>query len=369
MLVLHFFKTYWPDTFGGIERTIHAIIKGSAECGIQSEVLSLSAAPEKTSGEFDGHVAHKAKLDFEFASTGFSQEVFSRFRELSNRADIVHYHFPWPMMDIVHLVTRPKRPTIVTYHSDIVKQRALLRFYRPVMHRFLRSVDTIVATSPNYAATSPVLQYFSKKTSIIPLGLDERDYPRPTEAIKALWAERFRKPFFIFVGVLRYYKGVDILIEAARSTTLDIVIVGDGPMYASLKDQADTIGLTNVHFLGALPDADKVALVQLSLGLVFPSNVRSEAFGLSLVEASMMGKPMISCEIGTGTSFVNLDGETGIVVPPNDPLALSTAMQSLAGNGPMALAYGANARQRYLDNFTATHMAKAYSAIYRNALS
>ncbi len=88
------FKTYWPDTFGGIERTIHAIVKGSDEHGIASDVLSLSAKPQENTRSFDGHMAYKAKLDIEFASTGLSRDVFSRFRELSNRADIIHYHFP-----------------------------------------------------------------------------------------------------------------------------------------------------------------------------------------------------------------------------------------------------------------------------------
>ncbi|WP_141049103.1 glycosyltransferase, partial [Brucella melitensis] len=120
MRVLHFFKTYWPDTFGGIERTIHAIAKGVAEHGIASDVLSLSAKPEENTRNFDGHMAYKAKLDLEFASTGLSRDVFSRFRELSSQADVIHYHFPWPMSDIVQIGVRPDKPTIVTYHSDIV---------------------------------------------------------------------------------------------------------------------------------------------------------------------------------------------------------------------------------------------------------
>ena len=89
MRVLHFFKTYWPDTFGGIERTIHALAEGSSEHGIKSSVLSLSKVPKDR--EFGNHMAYKAKLDFEFASTGFSRDVFRRFRDLSAAADIVHH--------------------------------------------------------------------------------------------------------------------------------------------------------------------------------------------------------------------------------------------------------------------------------------
>lgn len=368
MRVLHFFKTYWPDTFGGVERTIHAIAKGTAEHGIQSDVLSLSRAPAQNTREFDGHMAHKAKLDFEFASTGFSRQVFGRFRELSEQADIVHYHFPWPVMDVVHLTSRLKKPTIVTYHSDVVKQRLLLPLYRPIMHRFLASVDSIVATSPNYVATSDVLQHYKAKTTVIPLGLDERDYPRAPEDVKARWRAQYPKPFFLFVGVLRYYKGVHILLEAARKTELDIVLIGEGPMEASLKAYAKEHSLENVHFLGALPERDKTALLELSTGLVFPSHLRSEAFGLSLVEAAMFGKPMISCEIGTGTSFVNTHGETGLVVAPVDAKALADAMMDLSSNAVVADKYGRTSRNRYIELFSAQRMVKSYQELYKGLL-
>lgn len=365
MRVLHLFKTYWPDTFGGVERTIHAIAKGTSAYGVKCEVLSLSKRPEQNCREFDGHTAHKSKLDFEFASTGFSRDIFGRFCELSEKADIVHYHFPWPVMDIVHLSSRLKKPTIVTYHSDIVKQRILLQLYRPLMHKFLSSVDRIVATSPNYVATSDVLQRYTEKTTIIPIGLDERDYPRSSEKMKEHWRQRFPKPFFLFVGVLRYYKGVHILLEAAKLARVDILLVGEGPMQVSLKAYANDHRLENVHFLGALPDSDKSALLELCTGFIFPSHLRSEAFGLSLVEAAMFGKPMITCEIGTGTSYVNRSQETGIIVPPNDASALAGAMYALcAEKGSTGLQYGKNARERYLTHFTAERMARAYSELY-----
>lgn len=363
MRVLHFFKTYWPDTFGGVERTIHAIAKGTAKYGIESEVLSLSEKPGENSLEFDGHMAHKAKLDFEFASTGFSREVFGRFRELSGKADIIHYHFPWPVMDIVHLVTHPGKPAVVTYHSDIVKQKALLQVYKPLMFRFLKSVDRIVATSPNYLMSSDVLRRFGSKTTVIPLGLDQADYPRADEATLARWRGRFPGRFFLFVGVLRYYKGIHILLEAAKRNGLNVVVVGSGPMEAELKEAAGQ-GVHNAHFVGALPDQDKIALLELCEALVFPSPLRSEAFGLSLVEAAMFGKPMISCEIGTGTSFVNLNNETGLVVPPNDVDALSDAMKRIWQDKEKTFAMGVAARDRYLAHFTAEEMCSAYHRLY-----
>ncbi|MBO9170447.1 glycosyltransferase [Rhizobium sp. L245/93] len=368
MRVLHFFKTYWPDTFGGVERTIAAICQGVESHGIRSDVLSLSADPEATSRQLGGHFAHKAKLDFEFASTGFSRSAFSRFRELSLDADLVHFHFPWPLMDVIHLTSWNRKPSVVTYHSDIVKQRTLLRVYEPVMSRFLRSVDSIVATSPNYLRSSGTLQKFRSKVEIIPLGLDEATYPSIDHVRRESWRSRLPDRFFLFIGVFRYYKGIHVLMDAAEKTGIPVVLIGGGETDDFCRD-AGRRGIQNMHFLGSLPDEDKMAILDLSVGLVFPSHLRSEAFGLSLVEASMYAKPMISCEIGTGTSYVNVDGCTGIVVPPENSDLLAAAMSHLFDNNDLAQRYGRNARQRYLANFTAAQMAASYADLYRRVVS
>lgn len=365
MRVLHFFKTYYPDTFGGVERTIHALAKGGQEKGVRSTVLSLSRHPTQNTVTFDGHSAQKAKLSFELASTGFSADAFSMFAEASQKADIIHYHFPWPFMDLVHLWQRPEKPCLVTYHSDIVKQKTLLRAYQPLMSRFLGSLDRIVATSNNYVATSSVLQSHRAKVQVIPIGLDEADYPRAPDHLKQEWRRRFQRPFFLFVGVLRYYKGVQFLLEAAKDLPADIVIIGAGPMSDDLKQRATELSLDNVHFLADRSDLDKAALLALCTAFVFPSHLRSEAYGLSLVEAAMFGKPMISCEIGTGTSFVNQDRQTGLVVPPGNPEALAFAMRTLLREETLRRKLGEAARQRYEHELRAETMVDRYVMLYR----
>lgn len=369
MRVLHFFKTYWPDTFGGVERTIHAIAKGTAPLGVQTDVLSLSREPDLNTVLFEGHWAHKAKLNLEVASTGFSLEAFGRFRALAADADIIHYHFPWPFMDLVHFASRLKKPSLVTYHSDIVKQKGLLTLYRPLMRAFLGSVDRIVPTSPNYLQSSLDLRDFKDKCTVIPIGLDRASSPPASEERKAAWRLKLPEKFFLFVGVLRYYKGLHILIDAAKRTGLPVAIVGAGPMEAELKQQAERLGAGNVFFLGALDDEDKSALLELSYATVFPSHLRSEAFGLSLVEASMFARPMITCEVGSGTSYVNLNGTTGIVTAPDDPGALADAMTRLAGDPAQAAAFGQAAFARYKALFTIDRMCAAYADLYGELLS
>jgi rhamnosyl/mannosyltransferase len=128
------------------------------------------------------------------------------------------------------------------------------------------------------------------------------------------------------------------------------------------------LGLKNVHFLGYLPEMDKVVLLKLCFGVLFPSHLRSEAFGVSLLEGAMYGKPLISSEIGTGTTFINIANETGLVVPPGDPGALRAAMRCLWENPDFALEMGRNARTRYLKRFTAATMAESYGSLYRRVL-
>ncbi|WP_217573724.1 glycosyltransferase [Mesorhizobium sp. GbtcB19] len=364
MKVLHFFKTYWPDSFGGVERTIHAIAESTAGHGVETQVLSLSSAPDENTGRIGGHMAVKARLDFELASTGFSREVFRKFDTLARQSDLVHYHFPWPVMDIAHLRSRHGKPAVVTYHSDIVKQRLLLPFYNPLMQRFLSDVDAIVATSPDYLRSSATLRKFKGKSQVIPIGIDEDAYPVPTAADSAWRQSIVSEPFVLFVGVLRYYKGLDILIEAADRVRCKIAIAGSGPIEQQLKRQAERLKRNNVIFLGEVSEQHKMALLHACSGFVFPSNQRSEAYGVSLAEAAMCGKPMISCEIGTGTSFVNKAGVTGLVVPPSDTVRLAEAVNRLLDSPEEAERWGRAARERFSDLFTAEKMGQAYAELY-----
>lgn len=368
MRILHFYKTAFPYSIGGVEQVIHQIASGTSKLGIDTDVLSLTRDPITYTTEVGGYLLHQAKLNFEIASTSFSASAFSRFLQLSRRADVIHYHFPWPFMDLVHFATLVKKPTLVTYHSDIIRQKYMLKLYRPLMRKFLASVDRIVATSPNYMASSDVLRELSDKVSIIPIGLNKFDYPKPTPNRLEYWRRVLPKKFFLFVGVLRYYNGLHILLEAVQELNYPVVIVGSGPKEQALKDQAARLGLHNIHFLGFLPDECKTVLLTLCYGVLFPSHLRSEAFGVSLIEGAIYGKPMISSEIGTGTSFINIQGLTGLTVPPSNPIALRQAMDYLWKHPEVAEKMGKNAEKRYWQYFTAEKMVKSYADLYHGLM-
>jgi rhamnosyl/mannosyltransferase len=205
---------------------------------------------------------YRADQHLEITSAGFSLSALGPYRALVRWADIVHYHFPWPFADVLDLLAREHKPRVVTYHSDIVRQQIWLQLYRPLMRHFLAQADRLIVTSPNYAASSKPLQAYRDKLEIIPLGLDRQTYPEPTAKEEAAVQKRFGHDYFLFIGVLRYYKGLDTLLDAVRNTRLQVVIVGEGPEGNRLRTVARERGMRNVQFAGIVTDAEKVALIR-----------------------------------------------------------------------------------------------------------
>ena len=364
MRVLHVYKSYYPDSFGGIEQVVFQLARGLRSLDVESRILTLtdnSSVPVLHRPEGD---VHRFPITFSVASNPVSLGALRGCREHMRWADVIHYQFPWPFGDLLHLLHGRGRPSVVSYQSDVVRQKALLLAYRPLMRRFLASVGAVAATSPNYVATSPVLAGLRRHVDIVPNGIDETALPAVDERVLRAWRERLGHRFFLFVGVLRYYKGVDVLLRAAADVDQTVVIAGAGPESDSLKALAARLDLRNVHFLGEVNERDKVALYTLAHAFVFPSNLRSEAFGMSLVEASLFGKPMITCEIGTGTSFINLDGVTGYTVAPDNVDALARAMRRLADEPERAARMGRAARARYEAVLRGSTMAESYVKIY-----
>lgn len=367
MKILHFYKAGYPDSYGGVERFIDQLAVSLIPMGVETKVLALSKNMKNECRVINGYSIHYAHTNFEIASVSFSFQSIFMMKKLANSCDIVHYHFPWPFMDLLHFLLRIKKPTLVTYHSDVVRQKKLFFLYKPLMNKFLGAVNVIIATSENYLHTSDVLWRLRSKVKIVPIGLNEAAYshfdatPKPT-------GFKFDEPFFLFVGALRYYKGLEILLEALKYKEYLTVIAGSGFMEKKLKSQAKSLGLTKIIFIGSISEYEKSELLKSCFSVVFPSHLRSEAFGISLLEGAMFGKPLISCEIGTGTSFININNDTGLVVPPSDPLALHNAMKFMIENQLKAKEMGLNARRRFRKIFTADRMAQSYYDLYSQLL-
>ena len=365
MKVLHVYKTCYPETKGGLEQAIRFLCKGCIEHGVEGTILTLGDSNKEYN--FEGSRIIVVKKNFEISSNGFSLNLFKKFRELSKKNDIIHYQYPWPTGDLLSLIA-PKKPSIVSYQSDIVKQKWLKKLYWPLEQYFFSHIDKIIASSPQYAKSSENLTKFKHKVDVIPLAIDESVYPEVDQNLVNEWKEKVGEGCFLFIGVLRYYKGLMYLLQAAKRCRLPIVIAGQGPERDALQEYITQNNLTNVKMVGFIEENDKVALHHLSQAFIFPSHLRSEAFGVSLLEAQLYSKPIISCDIGTGSSYVNIHNKTGLKVPPENPNSLAEAMEKLNNNRELGGKLGNQARVQYEDNFTSKLYAQHYFNVYNKLL-
>jgi rhamnosyl/mannosyltransferase len=369
MHVLNIYRTYFPDPPGGLQEAIRQVCLATTAKGVDNTIYTLS--PEPKPYELlrpEARVIRRRSWMAPASCDLGGIDSFLKFGQLAKESDVLHYFFPWPFSDVLHATVRPKKPAVLTYISDVVRQRVLGTMYAPLMWRTLKSMDIIIANCPAYAQTSPVLSHPSirDKVRIIPLGVDEASYPavRDDSILERVNID-CNEPYFLFIGVLRYYKGLHTLIQAAKDVGAKIVIAGSGPEGETLKKLVEDLEVSNVVFLGQVTDAEKISLLHSCLALILPSHLRSEAYGMVLVEASMLGKPMISCEIGTGTSFVNAHEETGFVVSPEAPEQLAQAMNTLLLENDLSSRMGQSARQRYERLFSGKALGEAYVSVYQ----
>ncbi|WP_250462462.1 glycosyltransferase [Microbulbifer litoralis] len=361
--IVHCYRTFLPESQGGLEQIILEVAQNTAH----SSVVTLAASKADYSVGRRAVPVSASKRWFSVASCCVGFGIVANLWRHS--ASVFHFHSPWPFGDLAYLLGGRSRPLVVTYHSDVVRQKLLNVLYYPLMSCFLARADRIVATSQNYVASSPVLAKYRGKVEVIPLGISEEEYPEPSGDLLAATERYYGRDFMLFVGVLRYYKGLEYLIRAAVEQPYRVVIAGKGPELGRLKALANDLEASNVVFAGFVSDEEKVALMNLCRAVVLPSHLRSEAFGVTLIEGLMYGKPLISCEIGTGTSYVNRDGETGHVIPPANPTALREAMGDFWRNPLKAKRVGWKGRQRYEKLFTGEQMAVAYQKLYRDVLN
>jgi rhamnosyl/mannosyltransferase len=371
MRILHLYKDYWP-VLGGIENHIRILAETQATRGHEVTVLAAGRGWTTSVATVNGVRVILTPRVATIASTPLSPSLFRWLARLD--ADLVHLHFPHPPGEVAALLVGRAAGTVLTYHSDIVRQRRLRRLYEPLLRRVLGRADRILVTSPAYLETSPHLQAVRAKCTIIPLGIDvERFAPgRPgrTAQCRSRWALAPGRPVVVFVGRLRYYKGLDFLLRALPMVPeTQVLLVGGGPLWRETRALADRLGLQGrVVFTGDVDDADLPTCYGAGDIFVLPSHTRAEAFGTSIVEAMATGLPVISTEIATGTSWVNQHDQTGLVVQPCDPVALAGAIRTLVGDPARRAAMGRAGRERTLALFRASTMVDAVERVYLDVL-
>jgi rhamnosyl/mannosyltransferase len=356
MKILHVYKDYHP-ILGGIENHVKTLAEAETAVGHQVTVLVTNPGGQVTHEVVNGVRLIRAGRLATVASTPLSLTM--PFHLARQAPDVTHLHFPYPIGEASQWLLGRGRPYVITYHSDVVKQQAILRFYRPLLWRVLRGAARILPTSENYIQSSDYLRPLAAQCTAIPLCVEAEPFQTATPLIPPA-----ALPTLLFIGRHRYYKGVGDLIKAMPQLQARLLIGGDGPLRAEWEQLAQACGVAErTQFLGNISDEDLPRLFASADVFVLPANARSEAFGKVLLEAMATGLPCVTTEVGTGTSFVVQDGVSGFVVPPENPPALAEAINRLLADVDLRRQMGQAGQERGLREFTGGTMVERVTAV------
>ncbi len=364
---------YYPPHLGGIEYHMRDLATALVAGGEQVRAIVANGGPGTVSETVGGVEVTRLSRLFEYASTPVVPGMARALRAEATRADrpdVMHLHFPYPWGEYSWLRARPGIPTVLTYHSDIVRQKSMLRLYRPILERLLDSVDLIIASSPDMVEHSEFLRPRAEKCRIVPFGIDvDRFAATPTVTARAAEIRAAHsQPVVLFAGRLVYYKGAEVLVRAMADVDADLVMLGAGPLEDRLVALAAELGITErLTIVPPQPLDELVAYYHAADIFCLPSVARSEAFGLVQLEAHASGTPVVSTRLTTGVPFVNPDGVTGLTVPPGDVRALAGALGALVGDPELRARLGRQALERAREHFTIGRMVDDTLRIYAEA--
>jgi rhamnosyl/mannosyltransferase len=283
------------------------------------------------------------------------------------RPDVIHLHFPNPMAALACLISGLRAPIVVSWHSDVVRQRRAAAAFAPLLSMLLARCAAIIVASTAYIESSAVLSARRNLCRVIPYGLRAADFEHPDTARVAEMRRRFGDRIVLGAGRLVYYKGYEHLVRAMKSVRGTALIAGDGPLAGALAAEAARLGLADrVALLGRVNDAELKACYHACDVFALPSVQRSEAFGIVQLEAMACGKPVVNTRLDSAVPHVSLDGLTGLTVPPGDPAALAAALSALLDDPARRTAMGAAGRRRVREEFSAELMARRTLEVYRD---
>lgn len=354
---------------GGVENAVFSLSEALAQ-NHDVEVVTSSLGHGSGGVRTGRLLCRQLPTWFRLFATPMTPALVSHLRRASG-FDIIQISFQNPMAAVAYLLARPKGQLVVWYHHDIVRQSVLGLLLRPLLQRVLKKAAQIVATSAAYAQNSPVLSQFSAKTTVIPLGIDAtRLNTAPMRAQAQRLRSRHASPLVLFIGRLVYYKGLTYLIEAMKGLGAKLMIIGSGPLEAQLRGCARRSGVADNIIFHTVPREESLGQYLHACDLlVLPSTCRTEAYGLVLLEAMACAKPVVTTELGTGTSFVCQHGVTGLVVPPRDAAALREAISALLADPSLARRMGEAGKQRVERHFSAAAMTRSFLELYRRLLN
>ena len=369
MKILHLSKFYKPDP-GGLELVVAQLAEGAADAGHEVRVVAATGSSwYRDPGSRVTVPPRQNVVVVRLPTYGvfWSQPLAPGYLAAARwPADVVHLHHPHPLADLAVLLGT-RAPIVITHHSDVRRQVLARPFYWPLTRKVVKRAHAVIVPTGSHIDVSRELHGFESKVRVIPFGVDVQRFapnaslPRPT-----CFPKDRSEPVGLFVGRLVGYKGLHVLLDAIRDTDLKMVIVGSGPERGALESQIERHGLKEqVILAGEVLDKDLPSYYQAASYFVLPSVTRAEMFGIVLLEAMAMERPLITTALDTGVREVIKPDVTGLEVPVGDVAELRRAMLRLASDEEFRQSLGQAGRRRVLERFTLDNMIAGHLELYR----
>ena len=365
--VLEVNKLYYPIT-GGIERLVQQIAEG-LNSKVDIKVLVCQKKGKGTRELVNGVDVIRAGSAGVLFSLPISLSFILKLRRLSKEVDIIHFHVPFPLGDLACLLANFKGKVVVSWHSDIVRQKKMMKLYKPLLIKFLNRADMILVATQGHIDGSDYLIEYRDKCRIVPYGVEPN-----IEKLADMFIAEQRESVntqdkttkFLFIGRLVYYKGCEILVEAfSKVHNAELILVGTGPLESTLRQKVNELGINEkVVFRGSISDEEMVDCIRYCDVLVLPSIIKSEAFGLVQLEAMVFEKPVINTNLPSGVPYVSINKETGLTVEPGSVKQLTKAMQWLVDHEEERRIMGKKGRIRAKKYFTTPDMINNIENVY-----
>lgn len=358
---------------GGVEKVMYELMLGISEERVFCDMLCAHLSRDSRRIRLNRYAQVLCSGSWgKLFGTMITPSMLITLRRECHHYSIIHIHCPDPMATLALRCSGYKGAVVVHWHSDIVKQKFLLQLFKPLQRWLLKRADRIVCTSPVLVNESPFLRPWRDKTQVISIGIESLSVGCSMKSVQLIRRQYEGKIIVFALGRLVEYKGFAWLIKAAELLPDNYVVLigGQGPLWDELQDQIVQAGLQGkVEMLGFIAKGQLPAYFGACDVYCLSSIYRTEAFGIVQIEAMSCGKPVVATTIpGSGVSWVNEHGVSGLNVEPCNPKALADAIVEITADEERYARFSHGSKERFNKMFTKDKMIESCLELY-NELS
>jgi glycosyltransferase involved in cell wall biosynthesis len=339
MKILHLYKSFYPETKGGVPYIIQNILS-IPDTNVNNEVFVTSEKINDNKSSI--HYAHSYGTIF---SMPISPMYMIKALKLIRKFDILFAHTPFPYANIILLMAGNHKRKVIFWHADIIKNKLLKLLINPIINLSIKKADAIIIGHEKIIETNTYLEKNSQKCYILPFPVDVEKY-------KANQHEK-EANLIIACGRLVRYKGFSCLIEAMKDVNAILHIIGDGPEKDKLENKIRKLNIQHkVKIISNLSDDEKINYFKKASIFVFSSITEQEAYGIVQLEAMASGCAIINTNIKTAVPLIARNNYESITIEPNNATQLKDAINLLLKDTDLRLKLANAGYKRVKENFS-----------------